>query len=302
MSERISEKMERHPPSDGELSNAGSDRGIEEQFAEREDLNPDPMSALMTTEPSPHRPPSGLAPTTSSPPHIETPTPKVLSTWVKPLVWIYQLFSRDTKQVREWQERIETIEHAQDIDQEPSTEGKAILADKDAWRQVKSTGLIATSGGMGLGALWMTWLVPLYAVGHGFGWLAASAFLLPVPLAWKVGRRLWESAALQGMKELGDNPSSAQQLRTLSSGMVRGMMAGAGMGFTLIFTQALISWFMTPAPTLLIELIIDLINGTMGAIVGATVGAVFGPLVGRPAPSALPASPTKELAPSSSSD
>ena len=227
----------------------------------------------------------------------ESSQPEKLSGWVKPLVWLYRLLSGDHRQSSEWAQRIEAIEHAQDLDAEDTTEGKAILSDINAWRQVKATGLVGATGGMSFGAMWMGWLIPLYAVGHGFGWLAASAYLLPIPLAWRVGRRLWESAALQGMKELGTNPTPTQQLRTLSSGMVRGMMAGAGMGFTLVFTQALISWFMTPAPTLFLELIIDLIHGTMGAAVGATIGAVFGPLVGRPAPT-IPNPTTKLLPPS----
>ena len=206
------------------------------------------------------------------------------------------LVSGDRSQTKDWADRIEAIEHAQDLDREPSTEGKAILSNIQAWRQVKATGLVGATGGLGLGALWMSWLIPLYAVGHGFGWLVASSYLLPVPLAWRVGRRLWEGAALQGMKELGPNPTPQQQLRTLSSGMVRGMMAGAGMGFTLVFAQALISWFMTPAPTLGQELLIDLVHGTMGAAFGATVGAVFGPLVGRPAPYTEPPPPAALLA------
>ncbi|MBX2811877.1 MAG: hypothetical protein KTR25_08705 [Myxococcales bacterium] len=231
--------------------------------------------------PVPRTPP--MESSTSLSPATVVP-PKPLSPWVKPLVWLYRLCVRDKQQAQSWLKRIESIEHAQDIDAEASTEGKAILSDKAAWRQIKATGLGASSGTMTMGAMWIAWLVHLYATGHGFGWLAASAYLLPVPLAWRVGRKLWESAALQGMKELGSRPTPNQQLRTLSSGMVRGMMAGAATGFTLVFTQALISWFMTPAPTLLIELIIDLIHGTMGAVVGATIGAVFGPLVGRPAP------------------
>lgn len=225
---------------------------------------------------------------------------KPLSTWVKPLVWLYRLVGRDRRQAKDWEDRIEAIEHAQDIDAEPSTEGKAILGDIHAWRQVKATGLVGTTGGMGMAALWLAWLVPVYAIEFGVGWLAATSLLLPVPLAWRVGRRLWEGAALQGMKELGPNPTSQQQLRTLSSGMLRGMAAGAGMGFTLVFGQALIAGLFlgTPHyPTLIGELMVGLVQGTMGASVGACVGAIFGPLVGRPAPGPQLHRPAGELGP-----
>jgi hypothetical protein len=203
-------------------------------------------------------------------------------------MWVHRLFGGDKKSHQEWRERITAIEHATDVDREPSTDGKAILADRKAWRQMKVTGLVGASGGLTLGAVWMSWLIPVYAVGHGFGWLAASAYLLPVPFVWRLGRRLWEKAALQGMKDLGPHPTPQQQLRTLSAGMLRGMAAGAGMGFGLVFLQGLVSWFMTPAPTLFHELVIDLVHGSLGAAVGAMVGAVFGPLVGRPAPEAKP--------------
>lgn len=228
--------------------------------------------------------------------NIGTESPKPLSFWVKPLIWLHRFVSGDRAQRREWSKRIEVIEQSADIDREPSTEGKAILSDLKAWRQIKTTGLIGASGGMALGAVWMSWLLPMYAIGHGFGWLAASAYLLPVPFAWSFGRRLWEKAALQGMKELGPNPSPQQQLRTLSAGMLRGMAAGAGMGFSLVFLQALISWFMTPADTIVQEIILDLVHGSMGAVLGATVGAVFGPLVGRAAPGSSTPPPARLIA------
>lgn len=229
-----------------------------------------------------------LAPAPVGPPASAASPPKRLSGLTKPLVWLYRSVFGESRQADEWSNRIEAIEQANAIDAEPSTEGKALLADRATYRQVKATGLVAAMGGMSIGALWMSWLIPLYAYGWGFGaW--AYLYLLPVPFAWRVGRRMWERAALQGMKELGPQPSPQQQLRTLSSGMIRAMGAGAGMGFALVFSQALISWFMTPAPTLLQELLIDLVHGTGGAAVGAAVGAIFGPLVGRGAPNALTA-------------
>lgn len=216
----------------------------------------------------------------SHPPSAET---KPLSPWVKPLVWLHRLVSGDRAQHAEWRARLESIEQAAAIDAEPSTEGKALLADRRTYRQIRTTSLVASSGMMSLGAVWMASLIPVYWLGWGFGpW--SLAYLLPVPLAWRLGRKMWDRAALQGMKELGDKPTPQQQLRTLSAGMVRGMAAGAGMGFSLVFLQALISWFMTPAPTLGLELTWDLFHGSMGAAVGAMAGAIFGPLASRPAP------------------
>lgn len=244
-----------------------------------------------------------LAPTPESVPSAVSTSekrPKRVSPFIRPLMWLYRVVSGDRAQSREWTDRLEAIDQAAAIDAEPSTEGKALLSDVETYRQIRSTGFVGAMGGMTLGALWMSWLIPLYAYGWGFGW-AAYAYLLPVPFVWRLGRRMWERAALQGMKELGPTPSQQQQLRTLSSGMLRGMGAGASMGFALVFLQGLISWFMTPAPTLGAELLIDVFWGMWGAGVGATLGAVFGPLVGRaapavsaPPPSALLAAPEAE--------
>ena len=214
---------------------------------------------------------------------------KRLSPWIRPLMWAYRLVAGDSRQVASWSRRVEQIEQDADIAAEPSTDGKAILERVEAWRQMKSAGALGAAGGMGMAVAWSSWLVPLYAIPHGFGWLAASSLLLPLPTGWHVGKKLWEKASLQGMKELGSSPTATQQLRAVSGGLIRGMSAGAGMGFTIVFLQMLITWFMTPAPTLFLELIADLQTGMVGAAVGASVGALLGPVVSRSVPEALPA-------------
>ncbi len=223
--------------------------------------------------------------------------PARLSPWVRPLVWLHRRLSPKSADHAEWKERIEAIEHAQDVDAEPSTEGKAILADRKAWQQMKQTGLVASAGGLGVASVWMgAFLLPWYAFGHGFGWVA-TALLLPVPIAWRVGRRMWERAALEGMKDLGPNPTPQQQNRALALGMSRGMVAGAATGFTLVFLQGLVSWFMTPAPTLALELIVDLYWASGAGVIGAAVGAMFGPLVARGAPTSASSVPSQRYLP-----
>lgn len=192
--------------------------------------------------------------------------------------------SGDPSQFKRWKNRIETILQADAIDAAKDPEIKQLLANKEAWSQMRATGKFGANFGLGLGALWMSVLLPLYAVGHGFGWPAALTFLLPVPVAWKFGRWLWERAALKGMRDLGRRPSLKRRMKTALKSMGRSFGAGFGLGFTLVFLQALITWFMTPAPTLIGELMTDALHGSYAGIASGFFSVLLSPLVGRRAP------------------
>src|SRR5688500_8689332 len=198
---------------------------------------------------------------------------------------VHLAVSGDTKQHKRWRDRIESIAQADAVDQARDLETKALFADKHAWEQMRTIGKFGANFGLALGALWMSVLMPLYAVAHGFGWFASMAFMLPVPVAWRFGRRLWERAAVKGMRDLGKRPSLRKRMRTAMRSVVRSFSAGFGFGFALVFLQALITWFMTPAPTLIEELIIDAFHGSIAGGVTGLFSMLLAPLVGRQAPS-----------------
>lgn len=223
-------------------------------------------------------------------------TSETLPAIVEPLMALHLLITQDTEQNRHWNDRIEAIRQASAVEAAPDPPSKRLLASRAAWDEMRTTGQLGATLSIGLGAAWMAWLVPLYAIGHGFGWLAALTYLLPVPLATRVARTLWERASLAGMRDLGQRPTLRQRLATLARGTIRSFGAGFGFGFTLTFLQGLISAFMTPEPTLIAELVADAAFATVAGMVSGTLSTIMAPLVSRAAPE-LPAStrPPKAL-------
>lgn len=203
---------------------------------------------------------------------------------LEPMMVAHLALTGDRAQNARWRAQLEAIRQADAVDAAPDPQSKAILANKDAWKQMRVTGRLGSVFGLGLGSLWLAWLLPTYAVGHGFGWLAAASFLLPVPIAYKVGRKLWESASLAGMRDLGERPSFKKRLAVMARSMFRAFNAGFGFGFTLVFLTTLITWFMTPAPTLLAELMLDLRDGAIIGTFTGTISMVLAPLIGRGIP------------------
>jgi hypothetical protein len=210
--------------------------------------------------------------------------PEKLPARIEPLMLAHLAMTGDVAQHKEWRERIEAILQMQAIEREQDPEARRLLARTRVWRQMRAVGKAGAVTSTALGAAWMSWLIPLYALDHGFGWPAALMYLLPVPIAWKIGRRLWERAALKGMKDNGSSPSLMKRLGAFRKGLVRSMVAGFGFGFTLVFLQGLISWFMTPAPTLGLELYLDTLVAAVGGVLAAGASTVLTPLVSRPPP------------------
>ncbi len=217
--------------------------------------------------------------------------PRPLPATIEPMLWAHLLVSGDVVQQQAWRERIEAIEQARALDHATDPEVRSIIASPRAWRQIRETGRLGATYGMGMGTMWMAWLLPTYALGHGFGWLAAASFLLAVPLAWRVGRRSWERAALAGMVDTGRKPSPRRRFRSFGRGVFRSFAAGYSFGFTLVFLQALMTWFMTPAPTLAMELLLDLYHGAVAGLISGGMSVILAPLASRKVPDATEALP-----------
>ncbi|MBI4815732.1 MAG: hypothetical protein HY791_05730 [Deltaproteobacteria bacterium] len=211
---------------------------------------------------------------------------KPLAPWVGPLLLAHLALTRDVRQHRLWRRRIESVRHSRAVARERDATKRRLLASPRVFRRIRRTGRIAATMGMVPALFWMSWLIPMYAVGHGFGWASALAYLLPVPFAFKLSRRLWESAALSGMRDLEVAPH--RPLVALQRAFKRSIGAGFAFGFSLVFLQGLISWFMTPAPTLLAELAIDTLFGIGGGMVAAVTATAMAPLALQPPPQALP--------------
>lgn len=203
---------------------------------------------------------------------------------LEPMMLTHLLITGDVAQFKRWKAELETIRQTEAVHLERDPFLKRILRRPDAWRRVRHTGKLGAMLGLGLGFVWMSWLIPVYATGHGFGWPAALAYLLPVPLAWRVGRALFERSTLAGMRENRRGASLRRRVSAWLKGAGRSYASGFGFGFTLTFLQGLISWFMTPAPTLGQELMIDLMFGTWCGMLAGGAAVVMTPLVIQPAP------------------
>lgn len=190
----------------------------------------------------------------------------------------------DGEQYALWKERVERVRQVDAIDRAADPETKSLLASGAAWRQMREAGLIGVIVCMSVSSLWMSWLFTTYAAFHGLSWLATSLFLLPLPIAWFVGRHMWERAALQGMKDNVGKPTLRKRVRGFFRGIGRSFGAGFGFGFTLVFLQALITWFFTPAPTFALELFFDFADATVWGTISGFMGMMLGPIVSRPAP------------------
>jgi hypothetical protein len=190
----------------------------------------------------------------------------------------------DVSQQRAWRVRVDTIRQTQAIERETDPELRSLLLRDRVWQRMRQTGRVAAVSQVAMATAWMSWLVPVYAVGHGFGWLAASAFLLPVPLAWKAARRVFEKSALEGMRALSKKNDPATRLTTLLGAIPRAALGGFTFGFILVFLQGLISWFMTPMPTIGLELMQDFFDACVGGAITGTASTVLAPLFAREPP------------------
>ncbi|MEO1273444.1 MAG: hypothetical protein AAFX99_35620, partial [Myxococcota bacterium] len=206
--------------------------------------------------------------------------PRSLPWYTTPLMLTHLAVSGDIAQHTAWKERVEGIHMVEALARVRGHKVRAMLRKPRAWQLVRRSSAAAAVTNLAAVTPWLLWLIPLYAVGHGFGWLAALTFLLPVPIAWKVGRRLYQDAAIASLREAGlEQERNTSPARRWIGGAARSFTAGFGFGFTLLFLQGLISWFMTPAPTLGLELLLDAYLATVAGIFSGGISMLVTPLI-----------------------
>jgi hypothetical protein len=204
---------------------------------------------------------------------------------LEPMMLTHLALTGDLAQHEEWKNRIEAVHQADAVAVERDIELRRLLMRDAVWKRIRRTGKVAATINLSLGVVWMALLIPTYAIGWGFGWPAALTYLLPVPLAWKVTRKLFERAALKGMRDAGgSNVSLVKRAAMLPASAIRAGVAGFAFGGTLMFLQGLISWFMTPAPTLGLELYIDTLYALYAGLISGTVSTALAPFISRPPP------------------
>lgn len=202
-----------------------------------------------------------------------------------PLMYAHLLVSGDLAQHKAWRERLEKIEQANELAETTDPQERALLARPEVWKDVRRMSWWAATFTAGYCSIVTASLVSDYAIGFGFGYAAAGTYLLPLPLAFMVGRKLYQNGAFSVMKYLGSNPDSSRQVKSWVWAMIFAFTAGFGFAFTLTFLQGLISWFMTPAPTLFLELWMDVTNAATAAVKAGFLSTVMWPLLCRKAPS-----------------
>lgn len=203
---------------------------------------------------------------------------------LQPMMLTHLFITGDVEQFRRWRDQVETIRQTEAVYLEHDPFLKRILRRKEVWARVRKTGQLGAMLTLGPGVIWMAWLIPAYAIGHGFGWAAALTYLLPVPLAFRVARTLFEKSAMAGMRDHRRGSALRRRVLAWLRGAGRSYASGFAFGFTLTFLQGLISWFMTPAPTLGAELVTDFVLGTWAGMFTGGVAVMMTPLLTRPAP------------------
>ncbi len=234
-----------------------------------------------------------LVPSRSAP-LVESSSGSTKIPWyIGPLMWTHFAVSFDLSQHRQWKERVEGVQMLDALERVRGHETRSLVRRPEVWRRIQFVSAAGANVNLLASTSWLVWLVPLYALGHGFGWFAAMAFLLPIPIAWKVSRRLYQGAAIESIRDA--NRSST--VRRWVGSAARTFGAGFGFGFTLLFLQGLISWFMTPAPSLAMELFLDGFYALIAGTVSGTTSLLLAPLIAHTGRAALSAAPdtTRQL-------
>ncbi len=219
---------------------------------------------------------------------------------VRPLPWYvghlmtaHLLVSRDLTQHRSWRQQIEGLRMLDVLPRVKGHQTRALVRRPRVWRRIQAVSRAGATVNFSASLLWLIWIIPLYAIGHGFGWLAALTFLLPVPIAWRVARRLFEDAAIGSIQDAQDTQALAPVLGRWTRSGARTFIAGFGFGFTLLFLQGLLTWFMTPASTIAMELFMDAWYASIAGLLSGGVSVIMTPLVATTGPAALQAAPDR---------
>ena len=218
----------------------------------------------------------------------------VRTTW--PLMAVHRLLTGDRKQHGIWKDRLDRVLQLQRLRRARGSMLRKVIAHQPAWRRARGFGRMGTFVVVGLGAYITAQLGFIYSELLHFGIWPWLLFVPPLIPAGMVAKRALENAALGSMAATTGNNEAARSRRAAWSGVVRSFCAGFTGGFSLLFLQGLLSWFLTPAPTLAQELFLDVrfaaTYGVLFGVIAAPLGLVLGrrPLDPRslpPAPSAV---------------
>lgn len=201
-----------------------------------------------------------------------------------PLIYAHYWATQDGEQHADWKQRIDKAAHCDALVSTTDPDEKRILSNPLAWRSIQSTSWWATMLSLLASSYGTYTIVENYAIGLGYGPAVASAFLLPIPVAWAVGRSLYKKTKLRVMAHLGNKPTPKDHFTSWFVAAAGSFGAGAGFGFTLTFLQGLISWFTTPASSVGMEIFIDATAGLNAALTAGMVSAMFLPLMCGKAP------------------
>ena len=202
----------------------------------------------------------------------------------EPMMLTHLALTGNVEQYVEWRDRVERVRQAEAVDRAADPETKSLLASRPAWDQMRETGTLGAMAGLGMAAMWLAGLMNYFATVEGIGWLASCVYLLPLPIAWSVSRRLWERAALQGMKDHVGQLTLRKCVRGFVRSLAWSFGAGFGFGFTLLLIQALISWFITPYGNIMGELGLALAYAVGAGTITGMMGTIMSPVIARPAP------------------
>src|SRR5690349_8567721 len=87
---------------------------------------------------------------------------------LEPLMLTHLALTGDLSQAREWRSQIETIRQTEAVERERDPKARALLVRDRVWLRMRMTGKTGAATNLALSTLWMAWLIPTYAVGHGF--------------------------------------------------------------------------------------------------------------------------------------
>jgi hypothetical protein len=221
---------------------------------------------------------------------------KIRASW--PLMVLHRTMTGDKAQYRTWKERLEKVLQACRLNRARSPVLRKVIAHPAAWRRARGFGRLGTWVVLGLGG-WTTYNITyFYSEFLQFGLWPYLLFLPPLIPAAYVAKRSLENAALASMASTrGDDPGARARSAALS-GVFHSFTAGFAVGFVLLFLQGLMSWFLTPAPTLFQELFFDATLATQYGVIMGAFTAPLGLVLGRKAidPRALPPAPQASVA------
>jgi hypothetical protein len=217
---------------------------------------------------------------------------RIRTAW--PLMLTHRALTGDRKQYGLWRERLERVLQSHRLAKARSSTLRRVIAHTPAWRRARGFGRIGTFVVLGIGSFVAFKFSFLYSQFLNFGVWPWLLFVPPLVPAGIMAKRALENAALGSMAATGGHDEGARSRSAAVSGVLRSFWAGFVGGYSLLFLQGLLSWFLTPAPTLAQELLLDATFALPYGVLFGMFTAPLGLLLGRKPldPKSLPAAPS----------